>query len=149
MEESSGRLEYTLDRRREQPPLRALGGVVFATVGRETVELGAAAASLGTRPPLGPNPAAILETIERRIQTALPDLEHVVGELAQALGNGPPVERSEDKGLENEQVEGALQQIGAVGHARPPVRGLIPCRSTTCTSAVVGCQGMHDAAPRS
>src|SRR5689334_21562409 len=81
---------------------------------REAVEPGAA--SLIREAPLGLHESPLLETIERGIERALIDLEHVARELPNALRDPPAVERCEEEALQNEQVESALQKIGAFGH---------------------------------
>ena len=73
--------------------------------------------------PLGLQPAALLESVQRRIERAGLDLEQIVGLGADRLADAmavlrPPLERSE-----NQHVERALEQfeaafVGRLGHSR-------------------------------
>src|ERR1044071_131732 len=71
-------------------------------------------------PPLGRDPAPALESLERRIERPLVDLEHVVGQELDALRDGPAVELLAGNGAHDEQVEGALDEIGGLRHVRLP-----------------------------
>ena len=54
----------------------------------------------------------MLETMQRRIQSALVHLENVVGDLADSLGDGPAVHGTERDSLEDQEVNGALDEVG-------------------------------------
>src|SRR4029453_618416 len=69
--------------------------------------------------PLGSNQALTLETVERRIERALPELEDALGPLLDPLRDAPSVHRLELHGLEDEHVEGALEDVSAISHASP------------------------------
>jgi hypothetical protein len=51
----------------------------------------------------------VLETIERRIERALLDLQPVPRDLADAQQDAVPVQRSQRERLQNEEIESALQ----------------------------------------
>src|ERR1051326_3855336 len=106
--------EHLLDGGGKPPPFLLLFRNPRASRLREAVEPGAA--SLVGEAPLGLHEPTLLETIERGIERALIDLENVARELANTLGDPPAVERCEEEALENEQVESALQKVGAFGH---------------------------------
>src|SRR5205085_11024479 len=53
------------------------------------------------------------------IEGALLDAEYVAGNLLHTLGDGPAVPRSKSDRSQNQQVEGALREIDALGHFRP------------------------------
>src|SRR5580765_5531462 len=69
--------------------------------------------------PLGSNQALPLETVERRIERALPELQNALGPLLDPLGDAPSVHRLELQGLQHEHVEGALEEVSAISHASP------------------------------
>ena len=73
----------------------------------EFVILGAAIVVRST--PLWFDPATALESMKRGVEGALLDLEDIAGDLLDALGDGPAVQRFEDKGLKDEKVESALR----------------------------------------
>ena len=66
--------------------------------------------------PLGGDPAVLLELVQRRIERAVADLQHVVRDLPQALADGKAVQRFEREDLQNQQVESALDEIGGFAH---------------------------------
>ena len=68
-------------------------------------------AGLG-RSPVTRNPASFLEAVESRIEGALLHSQHVVRDLLDALRNGPAVLRLVLDGPQDQQVEGALDEIG-------------------------------------
>src|SRR5690349_19316733 len=96
--------EHLLHSGGKPPPFLLLFRNPRASRPREAVEPGAA--SLIREAPLGLHESPLLETIERGIERALPN----------ALRDPPAVERCEEEALQNEQVESALQKIGAFGH---------------------------------
>ena len=67
------------------------------------------------RPPLRLDPSFLFEAMERGIERALGNLQHVAGDLLDALRDRPAVHRSRGECAENEQVQRALQQIGLAG----------------------------------
>jgi hypothetical protein len=46
----------------------------------------------------------------------LADVQHVVGEAGETLGDRPAVEWAQEEGLEDQEIEGSLQEIGAWWH---------------------------------
>jgi hypothetical protein len=50
--------------------------------------------------------------VERWVEGALVDLEHATRHLLDALTDAPAVHRLEGHGLEDEEVEGSLQDVG-------------------------------------
>src|SRR5688500_19224041 len=74
-------------------------------------------------PPLGLDPAAFLEAVERRVERPLVDAEQGVGDLADPARDGVAVARPPRKGLQNQHVERALEEIeifgGVFGHGFP------------------------------
>src|SRR5215813_15321021 len=90
------------DRRGETLPLRRFLVERAAAGARERVVLRAAIV-VALRPLRG-DPAVLLELVERRVQRALADLEHLARHLADALRDGPAVHRLERDHLEDEQV---------------------------------------------
>ena len=63
--------------------------------------------------------SAVHHPVERRVQRSLIHREHVTRHLLNAFGNRPAVKRPSGERLENEQVEGALQQVDVgFGHER-------------------------------
>src|SRR5687767_6336111 len=69
--------------------------------------------------PLGSNQVLPFEPVQRRIERALPQLEHALRPLFDALGDAPPVHRLELERLEHQHVERALQEVAFVGHVVP------------------------------
>ena len=68
------------------------------------------------RAPLGGDPALPLEALQRGIERALLDLQDVVGELADPLRDRPAVQRLERDRLQDQQIDGALNEIGGLPH---------------------------------
>ena len=58
----------------------------------------------------------MLEAVERGVQGTLLDLQCVVRDLLNAQQDAVPVERSEGNGLQDQEVERALEQLGRFGH---------------------------------
>ena len=59
----------------------------------------------------------MLEAIQRGIERALLDLQAVLRDLLDAEQDAVAVQRPQRDGLEDEEVEGALQQLCRVAHA--------------------------------
>ena len=76
--------------------------------------------------PRGRDPAAPLQAVQRRLQRPLADLQHLARHLPNPLGDAPTVPRSQRQRLQEQQIEGALRQVQAVG-----------CRSK-CKTRVAG-----------
>ncbi len=62
------------------------------------------------------DPAVLFQPVQRRVERALVDLEDVLGKLADALRNAPAVHGFEGDGLQNQQVQRALDQIVGFTH---------------------------------
>jgi hypothetical protein len=106
----SGRRENARDSGGEGVPLVLLLPEPRPTESREAVELRPPVV-LG-RAPLRADPPAVLETVERRVQRTLVDLEDVRRALLDAHGDAPTVHGLVDlEDLEDEQVQRALEQI--------------------------------------
>src|ERR1041384_4272997 len=54
--------------------------------------------------------------MERRVERSLIDLEHAARDLLDALADAPAVHGLEGRGLEDEEVEGALKDVGVGMH---------------------------------
>ena len=63
-------------------------------------------------------PSLLLEAMQRRVQRALADLENFAADLLNAFGDGPAVCGLERDGLEDQQVERALNEVRWSAHAR-------------------------------
>src|ERR1039458_757700 len=88
---------------RQALPLRQLLLKLRATGLGQIVELGFAP-GLGL-PPCGADPTLLLQTMQRRIQRALGNLQHVLAHLLDTFGDGPAVLRFERDGAENRSEE--------------------------------------------
>jgi hypothetical protein len=67
-------------------------------------------------PPFRGDPSFLLELVQRRIKRAITHLKDVAGDLFQPLADGPSVEGFEGQDFQDEQVEGALHEIGGSAH---------------------------------
>jgi hypothetical protein len=59
--------------------------------------------------------------MQRRIKRALMDLQHFVRNLTNALRDAPAVHGLERECPQNQEVEGALDQVGWLSHLGSPV----------------------------
>jgi hypothetical protein len=94
----------------EAIPAGFFGGECGAAFAREAIELGFAA-SFGLLP-VGGEEAAIFEAVERGIERAFGGLNYAARDLFEALGDGVAVNWTEGDDFENEEVEGALREVG-------------------------------------
>src|SRR5262249_30051660 len=78
------------------------------------VELGPPPGLVGAPP--GRDPAALLDAVQRRVERALLDAEQLARVLPDALDDAVAVERPGRERLEDEEVEGALEEVGLAGH---------------------------------
>src|ERR1043166_1247806 len=101
--------EYEVDRVGDPLPVGPLGGEAAAAGGGEGIEAGAAVV-LG-RPPFGADQPLPLQPVERGIEGAFVHLEDAPGARFDALGDAPAVHGAEAEGLEDQHVEGALQEV--------------------------------------
>src|SRR5262249_7033719 len=92
-------------------PFRSLRRELSAPGRRQAIEPGPLA--LRRELPAGSDPALRLKTMERRIQRSGLDLEQIFRSPLDVLGNRMAVSRSFKQGVEDEQVERALQQLNA------------------------------------
>src|SRR5690606_31860740 len=99
---------------RQPIPVRTLAGEPLSASARQRVELGPPVVLRGA--PFGRNPAVVLELVQRGIERSVAYLQHLVGDLPQALANCPAMERFEGEDLQQQQVEGALDQIWRSAH---------------------------------
>src|SRR5438270_2497491 len=106
---SLGRSHDGVDRRGEPPPTCGFVAELPLPGFRQLVEL--CLPVVFRRSPLRVDPAAILEAVERRIERALIDLQHVARDLLDPLRDAPAVHRLERERLENQHVERALQDV--------------------------------------
>src|SRR5215211_4049739 len=112
-------LAHLRDGQGEPVPARLLDLELLPPGPGQRVELGPAARLV--HPPLGGDPALLLDPGECRVECALLDREHLAGHLAQTLDDAVAVQRPEAEGPEDEHVERALEQVGfRVGHGVPP-----------------------------
>ena len=114
----SARLQDEPDRGHQLRPRVRLGLELLASAPRELVVL--CAPIVLRHAPLGLDPAAAFEPVQRRVQRAGLDVELVARDLADPRGYSPSMQRRERQRLENEEIEGALWQFESrVGHAFP------------------------------
>ena len=115
------RSHHAADGVHQLAPPRFFANELLLAFGREAIELRALVGLAHT--PLGLQPSALHEALQRGIERAGFDLEQVIrlrpDRLADAVAVlGPPLQ-----GAENEHVEGALEQlqapvVGVLGHSR-------------------------------
>src|SRR5580765_1258077 len=72
------------------------------------------------RLPLSGNPALLLQFMERRIERAIANLQHIARDLLQALTDGPAMQRLQSQDLEKQKVQRALHQIRRLAHTPYP-----------------------------
>lgn len=81
---------------------------------RQRIEFGAAIVFRVS--PLGGDQAVVLELVERGVERAVADLESVGRDFAKTVADRPPVHRLQREHLEDEHVEGALNEIVRLAH---------------------------------
>ncbi len=100
-----------------RPADRALAQLAAALLG-QLVVLGLAV--VVGKAPLGLDEAALLEAVEGGIEGAVLDVEVVLGGGTDPGGDGVAVAGSPAQGLENEDIEGALEEVEfSAWHAFP------------------------------
>ena len=97
-------------------PDGGLRAELFPALRGELVVLGFAIV-LG-KPPFGLEQSAFLHAVERGVERALLDLESLVGGLADPRRDGVAVARTPGEGLEDEEVERALEEVEIDGRPR-------------------------------
>jgi hypothetical protein len=106
-------------RRLEQKPHRTSKGLPFGLFGRQLLPaLWRDAVVAGTFALVGPlpgrgDPALRLKPIQRGIQRAGLDLQQLFRRALNVLGDRVAVTRASQKGPQNEEIEGASQEIDA------------------------------------
>src|SRR5688500_1997782 len=105
------RVERGEDRGRIPAPVPGLDVEPSATLPRQCVRLRLTIV-LGGAPGRG-SPPPLLEAVERGIERALTDGQRVAGGLLDPSGDGIAVRRPPAQCLEDEQVEGASQNVRA------------------------------------
>src|SRR5436190_9756680 len=101
--------QHLRDGSREALPLGRAGREALPPRGRDLVELGLAAQL--RHAPVSLQPAALLHAIERRVQRAVLDLQHVRGALFQPARNGVAVARCRGDSLEDQRFERAVEEF--------------------------------------
>jgi len=91
-------------------PAACLTDELFATCGGELVEAGFAV--VFRRAPLGADPAAVLQAVEGGVQRAMLHLKDFVGAMFDDVGDRVAVGGAEEKRLQDEQIKGALEEVG-------------------------------------
>src|SRR5262245_41457741 len=105
----SGRFEQPIDGAGECLPGLSLVSRPTPAFGGERVDLGPAAVLRGA--PGRRDPALVLQPIEGRVERPLVDLEYFARQLMDPFAEGPAVGGAELQGPEDEEVEGALEQV--------------------------------------
>lgn len=82
---------------------------------RQEIELGVTA-KLGILP-FRTDPALLLQTMKGRVERALLHGKNLPGKDLDAFGDPPSMERVAGEGLQDEQVQCALEKIGWLRHA--------------------------------
>src|SRR5688572_3796276 len=82
--------------------------------------------------PLGVQPTGAFQTLERCQQRTRIDLEHPTGYLFDPASDPKPVHRLETERLQDQQVKGALNDIGSVlVHGEKPIALPLDCQEMT------------------
>src|SRR5690348_14715824 len=101
------RFQNSLYGQRHSFPLRRLLAQLALALLRQAVKLRLPV--VFRRALLGFNPPRRLEALQCRIERALVDAQHILGNLLDALRNAPAMLRAERERLQDQQVERALQ----------------------------------------
>src|SRR6266851_9894873 len=122
--------ENQADRLRQAKPAGLLVFQLASTLGREAIEL-----RLATRvrqlPVSGQQPA-VLEPVQGGIERTLRYLDHVARDQLEALRDAVAVDGAGGDDVKDQQVEGALGEIGPLRHHTPPSSTYT---AATCKSA--------------
>ena len=113
-------------------PTLHLGLQLFPALGSKRIELRVAACLRGF--PLRFQPAAIFEAVEGGVKRALLELKKVAGDLLNPLRNGVAMNRPQRHDLEDQHVEGSLEELGFFFAHKAP-------RCSTYTLHGTACQG--------
>src|SRR4051812_48703598 len=108
-----GRRDDHPDRLGVPLPFRELGRELTFAEGGETIVLRLAVV-FGVAP-FGLEPAALLETMQRRVERALLDLQPVFRDVLDPAQDAQAVHRTPAQRLEDDEVEGAADEV-EIGH---------------------------------
>src|SRR5437868_7804060 len=133
--EGLGTAEHPLDGGNVLPPGRRLIAEHTATARREPVELGTSV--VVTRAPLGGDATLLLQSLQGQVERTLIDAEDAARALLDALRDTPAVHRLERERPEDQEVEGAANNVWLLGCCRPAHRHLLldSKRRTVCGRA--------------
>src|SRR5688572_31195100 len=107
-------LEDQRDGISEPQPVARLGVHVDTPLARQPIKLCLAPGVAHL--PFGGKQLAVLEAMQGRIERALCDLDHVAGNLLEALSDGVPMQRDGGQDLQDQEVERTLRQVGLGRH---------------------------------
>src|SRR5262245_52356422 len=110
----SGLLQHEADTARQAIPRRLFLFETLLAGLRQSIE--ARAAVVLGRAPVGGDPALAFEALQSGVERALLDLQDLVRQLADALRNRPAVQRLERDRFHDQQVDGALNEVGRLPH---------------------------------
>src|SRR6185312_5897933 len=105
-----------VDRADHPLELRLLGDELLSAGGGERVV--SRAAIVVRRAPLGAHVAVEEKALEGGVKGAFADLEDVLGDVAQSMGDAVAVHRFGAERSEDEEVEGAGEELGLAGGSR-------------------------------
>src|SRR5581483_10059461 len=106
------RVQHSPNRGRERFPARALAHQLPLSGGGEAVLLHPLMVLAGF--PIAPNPARALQPVQCRVERAGFHRQHIAGVQADGLADSIAMLGSPLQGLEDEQVQRALQQLNPV-----------------------------------
>ena len=109
-----GSFHHQIDGRGEAAPVGGFLLELRATAGGQRIELGFS--SRFRFRPFRFDPGFLFQAVQSGVEGALLNLKNFAGDLLNALGNGPAVFGFEGNGLENEEVESALDEIAWLTH---------------------------------
>src|SRR5206468_10445920 len=104
-----------------------------------------AAVILGCAPERS-DPPAILETVERRIQRPVLDLQHLVGSLLDGVRDRVPVRGAEGQGFQDQQVERPLEHF-ALNRLISAFRHSVASYSTRSSTGSLGREPLGNSFP--
>src|SRR6266850_6423209 len=109
-----GELDDVGDGGRQQLPARRLGLELPPAQAGERIELRTPVVLRLL--PLGLDPAFLLQLVECGVEGAFAHLQYISREGSQATTDGPPVQRLQGEDLQEQKVEGALDEVGGFAH---------------------------------
>jgi hypothetical protein len=108
--QGSGGQQHARDGGREARPLGGLRRQVPPAARRQPVELGPAAQF--RQAPFGLDPSLLFHAVEGGVERSLFDFDDAIGRLFDGAGDGVAVAPSAGQGLEDQGVQGAVQELG-------------------------------------